>query len=325
MVGHGRAHGLRAAQDRREPEAPGAPARQRLATWTSRDWMVVIGNPFGLGHSVSVGVVSFKGRTDVTPNGLEGYFDYMQTDAAINPGNSGGPVLDINGNVVAIANAVNVSGQGIGFAVPMDIAKAVLPQLIQHGQGAPGLGGHLRRRTSRRSGRHLRGSNADARGVGLGRDRRQPRARSAGLQRAATSSSRSTTCAPPCRRAPWRVSTSAWQVVRRAAPARSRRSAPDAGRQPTTWPAEATGVEPLVTIVRLGGGRSPRSPAVARRAGRAVLGPPEARAGLGEGSGSTDRDRLSRALVRALEASRGRVGTAVRRRAGDSRRSPPMP
>src|SRR4029079_1264630 len=88
------------------------------------DWLIVIGNPFGLAHSVTVGVVSYKGRTDVTPAGREGYFDYIQTDASINPGNSGGPVLDLNGEVVAIANAVNVAGQGIGFAVPIDIAKA---------------------------------------------------------------------------------------------------------------------------------------------------------------------------------------------------------
>lgn len=98
------------------------------------DWIVVIGNPFGLAHSVTVGVVSYKGRTDVAPNGRDGDFDYMQMDASINPGNSGGPVLDLHGNVVAIANAVNVAGQGIGFAVPIDIAKAVLPHLKAHGQ-----------------------------------------------------------------------------------------------------------------------------------------------------------------------------------------------
>lgn len=98
------------------------------------DWIVVIGNPFGLTHSVTVGVVSFKGRTDVTPNGRDVDFDYMQMDASINPGNSGGPVLDLHGDVVAIANAVNVSGQGIGFAVPVDIAKTVLPQLKAYGK-----------------------------------------------------------------------------------------------------------------------------------------------------------------------------------------------
>ncbi|WNG34810.1 PDZ domain-containing protein [Archangium violaceum] len=98
------------------------------------DFVVVIGNPFGLTHSVTAGVVSAKGRTDVTPNGRDGDFDYMQVDASINPGNSGGPVLDVHGDVVAIANAVNVAGQGIGFAIPVDIAKAVLPHLQKYGR-----------------------------------------------------------------------------------------------------------------------------------------------------------------------------------------------
>ncbi|RKG87677.1 S1C family serine protease [Corallococcus terminator] len=98
------------------------------------DWVVVIGNPFGLAHSVTVGVVSYLGRTDVTPNGRDGDFDYVQIDASINPGNSGGPVLDLHGDVVAVANAVNVSGQGIGFAIPIDIAKTVIPQLKAHGR-----------------------------------------------------------------------------------------------------------------------------------------------------------------------------------------------
>ncbi|WP_309894628.1 trypsin-like peptidase domain-containing protein [Archangium sp.] len=100
------------------------------------DNVVVIGNPFGLSHSVTVGVVSAMGRTEVTPSGRDGEFDfdYMQVDASINPGNSGGPVLDLQGNVVAIANAVNVAGQGIGFAIPVDIAKSVLPHLRKYGR-----------------------------------------------------------------------------------------------------------------------------------------------------------------------------------------------
>jgi len=100
----------------------------------SADWIVVIGNPFGLAHSVTVGVVSYMGRTDVTPNGRDGDFDYIQMDASINPGNSGGPVLDLHGDVVAVANAVNVAGQGIGFAIPIDIAKTVIPHLKAHGR-----------------------------------------------------------------------------------------------------------------------------------------------------------------------------------------------
>lgn len=98
------------------------------------DWVVVIGNPFGLSQTVSVGVVSFKGRTDVMPGGQEIDFDYIQTDAGINPGSSGGPVLDAQGRVVAVANAVNVSGQGIGFAVPIDIPRAIIKDLRTHGK-----------------------------------------------------------------------------------------------------------------------------------------------------------------------------------------------
>lgn len=93
------------------------------------DWVVVIGSPFGLAHSVTVGVVSYKGRSDIRPNGTATYLDYVQTDAPINPGSSGGPILNLAGEVVAVAHAVNVSGQGIGFGVPIDVAKSVLPQL----------------------------------------------------------------------------------------------------------------------------------------------------------------------------------------------------
>jgi serine protease Do len=108
------------------------------------DWVVVIGNPFGLSQSVTVGVVSYQGRTDINPTGAPGYLDDLQTDAPINPGSSGGPILDLAGDVVAIANAVNVSGQGIGFGIPIDIAKAVLPQLKASGSVRRGwLGGSV--------------------------------------------------------------------------------------------------------------------------------------------------------------------------------------
>jgi len=98
------------------------------------DWVVAIGNPFGLSQTVTVGIVSHKGRTDVTPQGRHGYFDFIQTDASINPGNSGGPLLNLRGEVVGINNAVNASGQGIGFAVPINMAKKVLPQLARNGR-----------------------------------------------------------------------------------------------------------------------------------------------------------------------------------------------
>jgi S1-C subfamily serine protease len=97
------------------------------------DWVLVIGSPFGLSQSVSVGVVSAVARPEIMPGGKNTPLDYLQTDAAMNPGSSGGPVLDLEGHVVAIANSVNVAGQGIGFAVPVDLAKSVLPELIRFG------------------------------------------------------------------------------------------------------------------------------------------------------------------------------------------------
>jgi serine protease Do len=93
------------------------------------EWVVAIGNPFGLSRSVTTGIISFKGRRDVNPAGKPGYYDFIQTDAAINPGNSGGPLLDARGAVIGINAAVNPSGQGIGFAIPINMLKEVLPQL----------------------------------------------------------------------------------------------------------------------------------------------------------------------------------------------------
>ena len=95
--------------------------------------VVAIGNPFGLSRSVTTGIVSFKGRRDVNPSGRPGYYDFIQTDAAINPGNSGGPLLDAKGAVVGINAAVNPSGQGIGFAIPIEQLRDVAPQLANQG------------------------------------------------------------------------------------------------------------------------------------------------------------------------------------------------
>jgi Do/DeqQ family serine protease len=93
------------------------------------EWVVAIGNPFGLSRSVTTGIVSYKGRRDVNPSGKPGYYDFIQTDAAINPGNSGGPLLDSRGAVIGINAAVNPAGQGIGFAIPIGMLKDILPQL----------------------------------------------------------------------------------------------------------------------------------------------------------------------------------------------------
>jgi S1-C subfamily serine protease len=98
------------------------------------EWVVAIGNPFGLSRSVTTGIVSFIGRRDVNPSGRPGYYDFIQTDAAINPGNSGGPLLDARGAVIGINAAVNPAGQGIGFAVPVAQLKDVGPQLASKGR-----------------------------------------------------------------------------------------------------------------------------------------------------------------------------------------------
>ncbi|MFP2931928.1 S1C family serine protease, partial [Pyxidicoccus sp. 3LG] len=93
------------------------------------DWVVAIGNPFGLGSSVSLGIVSAKARDiEVGP-----FDDFLQTDAAINPGNSGGPLFNLRGEVVGINTAIVGEGAGIGFAVPSNLVQALLPQLEKDG------------------------------------------------------------------------------------------------------------------------------------------------------------------------------------------------
>ncbi len=98
------------------------------------DWVIAIGNPFGLEHTVTAGIVSAKGRKEVNPGGRQGYYNFIQTDASINPGNSGGPLIDMNGKVVGINTAIIASGQGIGFAIPINLAKSLIPQLKARGK-----------------------------------------------------------------------------------------------------------------------------------------------------------------------------------------------
>ena len=93
------------------------------------DWVVAIGNPLGLDHTVTVGIVSALGRRGLRPENRAMYTDFIQTDASINPGNSGGPLLDINGHVVGVSSAVNRQANGIGFAIPVNMVKALLPML----------------------------------------------------------------------------------------------------------------------------------------------------------------------------------------------------
>ncbi len=101
------------------------------------DWVVAIGNPFGLSHTVSAGIVSAKGRTGQDVRGLgdgTGYYNFLQTDAAINPGNSGGPLLDISGRVIGINTAIRARANNIGFAIPINMVKELLPRLIKDGK-----------------------------------------------------------------------------------------------------------------------------------------------------------------------------------------------
>src|SRR5690625_927487 len=103
------------------------------------DFVIAIGNPFGLGQTVTSGIVSALGRTGLIP---EGYEDFIQTDASINPGNSGGPLVNLRGELVGINTAIlspaggNV---GIGFAIPTRMASNVMQQLIEHGEVRRGM------------------------------------------------------------------------------------------------------------------------------------------------------------------------------------------
>ncbi len=94
------------------------------------DWVIAIGNPYGLDHTVTAGIVSAKGRVI----GQGPYDDFIQTDASINPGNSGGPLFNLKGEVVGINTAIISGGQGIGFAIPINMAKGLLPQLKTSGK-----------------------------------------------------------------------------------------------------------------------------------------------------------------------------------------------
>lgn len=101
------------------------------------DWVMAIGNPFGLGQTVTVGIVSAKERVI----GSGAYDDFIQTDASINPGNSGGPLINMNGQVVGINTAIVAGGQGIGFAIPVNLAKTIIDQLRTRGEGDQGVAG----------------------------------------------------------------------------------------------------------------------------------------------------------------------------------------
>jgi serine protease Do len=112
------------------------------------DWVLAVGNPFGLSHTITAGIVSAKGRSGI---GLSDYENFIQTDAAINPGNSGGPLVDLDGNVVGMNTAIysNSGGyMGIGFAIPINMAKEIRDQLLEHGKVTRGhLGIYIQQMT----------------------------------------------------------------------------------------------------------------------------------------------------------------------------------
>jgi serine protease Do len=97
-------------------------------------WVLAVGNPFGLENTVTAGIVSAKGRSSM---GLSYYGNFIQTDAAINPGNSGGPLVNLNGEVIGVNNAITTQtggGMGIGFAIPSNMARSVLESLLENGR-----------------------------------------------------------------------------------------------------------------------------------------------------------------------------------------------
>ncbi len=94
------------------------------------EWVMAIGNPFGLSHTVTAGIVSAKGRVIGTGQ----YDDFIQTDASINPGNSGGPLFNTRGEVVGVNTAIVAGGSGIGFAIAVNLVKELLPQMVQNGR-----------------------------------------------------------------------------------------------------------------------------------------------------------------------------------------------
>jgi len=110
----------------------------RSKTLQVGDYVVAIGDPFGVGQAATFGIVSAVGRNDL---GIEGYEDFIQTDASINPGNSGGALVDMTGQLVGINTAIlsrSNGNMGVGFAIPIDMASAVAEQLIAHGRVSRG-------------------------------------------------------------------------------------------------------------------------------------------------------------------------------------------
>jgi Do/DeqQ family serine protease len=99
------------------------------------EWVMAIGNPYGLEGTVTVGIISGKGRTDL---GITRFESFIQTDASINPGNSGGPLISIEGSIIGINTGVAAIGSGVGFAIPVETALKIANQLVESGSVARG-------------------------------------------------------------------------------------------------------------------------------------------------------------------------------------------
>ena len=140
--------------------------------------MIAIGNPLGLDHTVTLGILSAKGRT-----GFGGQFDdFLQTDAAINPGNSGGPLLNAQGKIVGINTLVLERTQGLSFSIPINTLKSILPQLIERGRVTRGFLG-VETRDIDADVRGLMKLPVDSRGVLVVRAERATPAARAGLRK----------------------------------------------------------------------------------------------------------------------------------------------
>jgi Do/DeqQ family serine protease len=124
-----------------EPDHPLKPAKLGDSTkLKAGQWAIAIGDPFGIETSLTVGVISGLGRSGF-PGPLEDvrYQNFIQTDASINQGNSGGPLLNIDGEVIGINTFIHAAAQGIGFAIPIEMAKEVYAQLVEHGEVSRGF------------------------------------------------------------------------------------------------------------------------------------------------------------------------------------------
>lgn len=131
LLGHSAELDLAVLKIKGEGDFPTLPLASEIDSLSVGDWVVAIGNPYGMDHTVTVGVLSAKGRSIDIQDGttVRNYKNLLQTDASINPGNSGGPLLNLNGEVIGINTAINSQAQGIGYVVPITTINEVVDKL----------------------------------------------------------------------------------------------------------------------------------------------------------------------------------------------------